>query len=221
MICGNILCFGDSWAYGAELKDNEKPFVHWVSTSLGLPYRNLGVSGNSLGVIVHDIVENIHLIKEKDIVFVIIPPDSRWYDQNEDGFYPLYVNDDDSRQWIREKTVEWFTYHHSVFIYLIQKILNDINCRYILAHNYGELPKKYDLKIDRSKFLSEKSLLSLLNNENITWNNYSDDLLENNSPGDLHCRGKFFEGCFNHPNELGHKAIAKMLLHKLNKTYFS
>ena len=29
------------------------------------------------------------------------------------------------------------------------------------------------------------------------------------------CPGIFFEGCRDHPNELGHKLIAKILLHKL------
>ena len=217
-----IWCFGDSWAYGSELKKNEEPFIHWISLALKLPYINLGQEGRSLGVIVHDIVQKCHLISHSDIVFVIIPPDVRWYDQNrERGFYSITTNtkrenleqsQELPKQWVGGKTKEWFTYHHAIFIYIIQKIFNDINCKYVLAHNFGKLEiDKYNLKIDKSKFLSTRSLQSLLTNtDNIE---LKDTIwgIDSNI-----CTGNFFEGCrFGHPNELGHKLIAKMLLHKL------
>lgn len=209
-----ILCFGDSWAYGSELKKNEEPFVHWISFELKLPYVNFGRPGNSLGIILHDIVKNIHLINESDIVFVIIPPDTRWYDENKTfGFYALNSHEEGFHKWVGKKTLEWFTYHHAIFIYTIQKILNDINCRYVLAHNSGKLEiDKYNLKIDKSKFASKKSLRSLLTNiDDIELR----DLFKGVQPED--CPGNFFEGCETHPNELGHKVIAKILLHKLKE----
>jgi hypothetical protein len=208
-----IFCFGDSWAYGSELKKNEEPFVHWISLELRLPYVNFGKAGNSLGIILHDIVENIHLMNESDIVFVIIPPDLRWYDQNKTfGFYAINSYEKRFYKWIGEKTLEWFTYHHAIFIYTIQKILNDINCRYVLAHDFGKLEiDKYNLKIDKSKFASKKSLHALLTNmDDIELK----DLFHGIRSED--CPGIFFEGCsYGHPNELGHKLIAKILLHKL------
>lgn len=208
-----IWCFGDSWAYGSGLKQNQKPFIHWISHKLKLPYINVGAPANSLGIVVHDIVKKCHIINNSDIVFVIIPPDARWYDEDEEnGFYPLTTNHKNAKEWINKKTLEWFTYHHAIFIYLIQKILNDIKCRYVLAHSYGKLQiEKYNLKIDKSKFASEKSLHALLTNTN---NIELKDLIEGLDV--KYCTGKFFDELSNHPNELGHKLIAKIMMNRLD-----
>ena len=35
-----IYCFGDSWGAGAELEEDEKPFVHWLAKDLDKSYKN-------------------------------------------------------------------------------------------------------------------------------------------------------------------------------------
>jgi len=215
-----IICFGDSWAYGAELQNpqfTEHPFVHWVANEINLPYVNYGEQGASLGIILYKIVKQITNIKKQDIVLVVIPPDTRWYDENErEGFHSLMNwRRDDYFKSLNNKTVEWFKYHHAIFVYTIQKILDDIGCYYIMAHNYGQIDeiKKFNLRVDYSKFLSEIDLTNLLSEVPHDWQSYADRYVD----GPLYNHefsGKYFEGCVNHPNELGHKRIAELFLEK-------
>ena len=39
-----IYCFGDSWGAGAELEEDEKPFVHWLAKDLDKSYKNFSNS---------------------------------------------------------------------------------------------------------------------------------------------------------------------------------
>lgn len=219
-----IFTFGDSWGAGAELKPNEYPFIHWFAEELEIEYKNFSLQGSSLGIILHTIVEQISTISNKDIVLIIVPPDARWYDENkENGFYTLMSwQDEDYFKFLNNKTLEWFRYHHALFVYSIQKILNDIGCYYIMAHNYGQIEelKKYDLQIDYKKFLSNTDLTNLLSDKPKIWYSYAEHLdIEHrfdqaDGPPDNFFTGKYFEGCKCHPNELGHKQISKLFLEK-------
>ena len=214
-----VYCFGDSWAYGAELNQPqiiEHPFVHWFAQSLDLDYENHGEEGASMGLILHKLVLNLAKIIANDIVLVILPPDVRWYDENkEKGFYTLMQwQTEDYMKSLNNKTIEWFKYHHLLFIYAIQKSLNDTGCRYILAHNYGQLPinEKYKFNIDYTKFLSTSDLTTLLSSNPRRWDSYQ---LEVDGPMYSHeFHGKYFRDTVCHPNELGHKRIAEMFLEK-------
>lgn len=215
-----IYCFGDSWAAGAELDHSKEfPFIHWLAKSNDSEYVNYGMEGASLGIILHTLVMHYEEITRDDKVIIIIPPDVRWYDENaEKGFYSLM-------QWMKEdymkslnnKTVEWFKYHHLMFIYTMQKMLDEKGCKYVLAHNYGQLPTNdvYNFPINYSKFLSQTSLLNLLSNNADWWESYQFDT---DGPMYIHSwHGKYFEGMVCHPNELGHKRIAEMLLEYFNE----
>ena len=219
-----IHCFGDSWAAGAELTPGQRPFVHWVADQLNTTYNNFGRSGNSLGIIVHTITQKLTEIEPTDLVLVVVPPDTRWYDESADkGFYTMSnVQQDEFLKFLNQKTLEWFKYHHALFIYLIQKMLTDCGCTYIMMHNYGQISdtKKYNLNVDYDRFLSEYDLTTLLSEHTYTWTNYPDHLppthVFNNTDGppeDIFT-GKYFAGCECHPNELGHKEIARLLIQK-------
>ena len=218
-----ILCFGDSWAAGAELKLNEKPFVHWLASALDSEYKNFAKEGSSLGIILHTIISNISDISSNDTVIIIVPPDTRWYDENEKiGFYSLMNwQRDDYFKFLNNKTLEWFKYHHAVFIYTMQKILNDIGCHYIMAHNYGQINEVYNygLQIDSSRFLGTNDLANMLSDKTTFWASYPTHLIpekryDQDGPPDNIFTGKYFQGCKCHPNELGHKRIAELLLEK-------
>jgi hypothetical protein len=212
-----IYCFGDSWAYGSELNQPqvvEHPFVHWFAQHIKSNYINYGQEGASLGIILHTLVSNITKISQNDIVLVIVPPDVRWYDENkEKGFYTLMQwQADDYMKFLNNKTVEWFKYHHLLFIYSIQQILNGIGCQYIMAHNYGQLPDitKYQFDINFDKFLSKIDLTNLLSEKKDNWQSYQ---LSADGPMHAHLwHGKYFEGNVDHPNELGHKRIAELMI---------
>lgn len=221
-----IYCYGDSNAAGAELKITEKPFVHWVANELQLSYQNFATNGASLGLILHKIVTTNQLINKNDIVLITIPPDTRWYDENEQhGFYSLqnYMRDD-YLKFLNKKSLEWFSYHHALFVYAIQKILDDIGCYYIMTHVYGKIDelKKYNLSIDFNKFLSNLDMLNLLNEGKISiWDPYPKNTnpehrYDHDCPGGwYHNKSSiYFKGTNGHPNELGHKRIAELILEK-------
>lgn len=209
-----LLVFGDSWAAGAELKKDESPFAHWVADSLNIPYINRGIQGYSMGMILFQLIRHTYEITADDVVIVIVPPDVRWYDENaEQGFYSLMQwMEEDYMMSLNNKTVEWFKYHHLLFIYTMQKILDEIGCYYVLAHNYGQLPtnETYRFPINYDKFLSRVDLTNLLSEEVDDWQSYQ---LDEDGPIHEHTwHGKYFAGNVDHPNELGHKRLAEMFL---------
>jgi hypothetical protein len=205
-----VFAFGDSWAYGSELQDGEQPFVHWFAESVDMPYTNFGQEGSSLAIVLKTIVDNLLTITKDSIVLVIIPPDVRWYSETEKlGFYTI-TDWDEYLRIAGDHSMEWFIYHHAVFIYTIQKLLNDCGCQYILAHNYGSIDRlqNYSFPIDYNNFLSRRDLTSILSNKNNAWTRLFHD------PEAELFTGKYFEGCIHHPNLLGHKRIAELMLEK-------
>ena len=224
-----ILCFGDSNAAGAELDPGQHPFVHWVAKELNCPYTNYARSGSSLGLILHTLVANLHEINKKDLVLIVIPPDTRWYDENEEqGFYSLqnYMRDDYFK-FLNNKSLEWFRYHHALFIYTVQKILEDAGCNYIMTLAYGSIEEiqVYDLKIKMDQFLSKLDLLNLLaaiptqvklyDFDSPAEHRYDNDYPNNRAI--IHKNPYFYNGRgekINHPNEAGHKRLAELILKK-------
>jgi len=207
----NLHIFGDSWAAGAELEINENYFGYYLANSLNYDNTfNISESGNSLGIICKDVLDNIHNINSEDHVVVIVPPDVRWYTEDNGHFYAIYP---DTKEWKNlvypNKTIEWFKYHHSLFIFSIIEALKKTKAKFVLAHNYGSLDIKYDI-VDKSYFLSELSLTGLLCGVD-TWNNYPDDKFEDCGPV---FPGQYFEGKDDHPNDLGHQKIAELLFNR-------
>lgn len=205
-----IVVFGDSWAYGSELQAGEQPFVHWFAESVGAPYTNYGQEGSSLPMILKTLLDNLFKISQNSVALVIIPPDVRWYSETSDkGFYT--INDwNEYTRILGEHSIEWFVYHHAMFIYTIQKLLDDRGCQYIMAHNYGSIDrlKNYNFPINYSKFLSSTDLTSLLSNKVNSWIRLFHD------PEAELFTGRYFEGCIHHPNLKGHKRIAELMLEK-------
>ena len=205
-----VIAFGDSWAYGSELQAGEQPFVHWFAEAVNAPYTNYGVEGASLAMVTKTVVDNLVKITQDSVVLVIIPPDVRWYSETETkGFYTIK----DWDEYVRvagDHSMEWFVYHHAMFIYTIQKLLDDCGCRYIIAHNYGGIDRlpTYSFPIDYSTFLSTQDLTSILSDKVNTWARLFHD------PEAELFTGKYFEGCIHHPNLLGHKRIAELMLEK-------
>ena len=204
----NILCFGDSWGQNHI----GKPFVHWVADYFKVTHKNFSLGGSSLGLITHTVVSNLKIIDENSLVLIVVPPDFRWYSESEKGFFSLqdYCSVEYST-FFKGKTSEWFRYHHSFFIYSLQKILEDKKCNYVMMHNFGQLEYlQYGLNISRSKFLNTKSLHELLMINSTSWKSYPNPLTEPNGPDELYFNGPYFEG--NHPNEKGHQEIARQII---------
>ena len=212
-----IYCFGDSWGEGAELKENENPFVYHLAKDLGEKFINFSSQGNSYSVIVTRIFGNVRNINSDDTILIVIPPDIRWMDQQQESFISWYYEADKERymSWLGDKTEGWFRYHASLFTYSIQSALDGIGCKYLFMQNYGgEFIIDYRFKslINVDNFLNIKSSLTTLlggKDEYESWD------LENNGPDMQMKKSIYFEEHHTHPNELGHKRIAKLIKDKI------
>ena len=212
-----IYCFGDSWSYGSELNENENPFVYHLAKDLGEKFINFSSQGNSYSVIVTRIFGNVRNINSDDTILIVIPPDIRWMDQQQESFISWYYEADKERymSWLGDKTEVWFRYHASLFTYSIQSALDGIGCKYLFMQNYGgEFIIDYRFKslINVDNFLNIKSSLTTLlggKDEYESWD------LENNGPDMQMKKSIYFEEHHTHPNELGHKRIAKLIKDKI------
>jgi hypothetical protein len=219
-----IYCFGDSWGYGAELDFDagEKPFVELFDEQV----KNYSKSGQGLPIITQDVLRNHHLIKKWETVFVVIPPDTRWYTENKNVFENLTIYTDEYpnkkyMDFISDKTSFWFMYHANLFVYTIQSIFDGIGCKYMFMHNYGgEFTIHRDFKklIKVDKFLDIKnSLTTLLSSEDgfTSWKSDGPQKVYPSVPLDVEKKGtftgKYFEGNQTHPNQLGHYRIKELI----------
>tara|TARA_B110000503_G_scaffold96050_1_gene144514 strand:- start:292 stop:672 length:381 start_codon:yes stop_codon:yes gene_type:complete len=114
-------------------------------------------------------------------------------------------------------STEWFIYHHNLFIYTIITMVTQKTKNLILAHNYGKLVihEWFSDKIDKQYFLSENSLTALLGSTEWLGNYSKHD--RKDGPETEHFSGIYFEGKLTHPNDLGHRQIAKILYDKLQQ----
>lgn len=210
-----IMTFGDSWAAGWGLKKHEKNFTDFLAHFLRCKKINHGVSSSSLGHILHDFTKNIQYAKQNDFVIIVIPPDTRWYTQSsQHSFRSMLLGDKDYNKFIADKSDYWFRYHHSLFVYSIYSVCEQLNLNYILAHNYGELTfvQPFDQLIPDSIFLDRfRSLTTMLGGKDY----YNLDL-KNDGPPDT-VKGYNFIPNDTHPNEKGHKLISKMMLEKIHE----
>jgi lysophospholipase L1-like esterase len=212
-----ILTFGDSWGVGAGLQSTEKNFTDFLSEFTDAPKTNFSKSGISLGHILHIYVNNIKKASKEDFVIVIIPPDVRWYTmKTKNSCSTLAIGDKSYNNFIKDKSIYWFKYHHSLFIHSLYTISEYYKLNYIFAHNYGSLKiiEPFQPLIPDNIFLNKKrSLTSLLGSND--YKNYN--LKEDGPPAPL--VGDNFIPGDTHPNEKGHKVIAQLLLDKFNEKF--
>jgi len=219
----NLWVFGDSWAEGWGLKRGEKNFAEYLNLDYKLNLCNRGKAGSSLGLILNNITANLLKFKKEDLVFVLTPPDTRWYVKrySDSQWLTLHRGLDDYDKFIELMKLdnEWFRYHHNLFIYSIQKILIDVEAKFVLAHNYGqiELLPEFENLIDKNLFLDiNRSLTTILGAPEV-FKSYKKELID--GPSQFR-KQKYFIKNDNHPNERGHKRIADLLRNKLNELYF-
>lgn len=217
-----VFCFAGSWGTSAELPADTPTFGDHFARHFNLPFKNCAKQQHGTGLVLHTLTTKLNEMSSDDIVLVLCPPDIRWYDQTSSGeFVPLTVDDRNYRYFLGNKQISWFHYHHALFIYSIQKILNDVGCRYLMALDYGNIDpiKSYPFKIDYNKFVSDQDLTSILvgiaPGHGSSWLN----TLSEESPSEHIFKGEYFEGCRWHPNAKGHKKIADLFIDKYKDLY--
>jgi hypothetical protein len=126
-----------------------------------------------------------------------------------------------SEEWTKAiigKDIQWFIYHHSLFIFAIISMLRLKGCKFILCHNYGalELHPRYKSMIDcDNTFLDKNNSLTMLLTDRDWKDNYNRNFKWDGPAPSLFV-GKYFEGNLFHPNQLGHERIAELLLERMN-----
>lgn len=212
-----VWTFGDSWAEGHGLNRNDLRFGDHVANHFNTRHTNKGKSGSSLGHILHTFILESPNISKNDIVLVIIPPDIRWYEMSDTKTTSIHLGMPEFEKFLKGKTPYWFKYHHSLFMFTIINMCTRIDCKFILAHNYGiiDIIPELDTFIKSDYFLNmNSSLTSLLGAEN--WANNYDPTLKNDGP-DACIVGKYFLKNDTHPNKAGHKKIGDLIIKWLEK----
>ena len=208
-----IWVFGDSWAEGYGLKEDEKRFSDFLSEHYQTEVTNLGMSASSMGQVAAEIFKNSDKFRYSDVLIAIIPPDVRWYKILNDEYqvHSLYEGLPDYEKFLDVfYQPAWFTYHHSLFIYSICQLAHQKGMVLLLAHNYGKLKIApfFESLIDNNVFLSrDKSLVHHLSGEEMWKDNFK---LKDNY-GMRQIDGEYFIPRNNHPNEAGHKFIANLI----------
>jgi uncharacterized short protein YbdD (DUF466 family) len=214
-----VWSFGDSWAYGHGLEDHDPRFGDFVAMHQNVKHINKGECGSSLGQVVHEFTTNYDAISKDDIILFVLPPDIRWYDMLHPGQINSLMNGmPEYDEFLKNKTVYWFTYHHSLFIYTLGKMCEDKGCKFIMAHNYGRLhiEKQFTSIVKDEWFLNKsRSLTAILGAKD--YENYGEDLKDDGPPHLL--ESKYFIPGDNHPNIRGHKKIGKLIMEKLDELY--
>tara|TARA_R110002020_G_scaffold352061_1_gene565193 strand:- start:616 stop:1293 length:678 start_codon:yes stop_codon:yes gene_type:complete len=223
-----IYCIGDSWGKGEELDFDagEKPFVHWVAKELGDNYINNSSGGGAFGIHCVKFFQNLHKFKKSDLILIIISPDIRWYDEEHGDFRTISMNKTEvktaKRYWemFGKRTKEWFIYHQSLFMFSIQEACKENGLKLLMMHNYGDLRiyKPFDLIINDDVILDRNKSLTYLLTEGADDYKKIQFNMKNDGPSREIFVGKYFEGNDLHPNELGHKKIADLILKKLGDT---
>lgn len=215
-----VWTFGDSWGAGWGLLEDELRLDDHVARHFKTTNINKSESGSSLGQITWDFHRNINKIKSADLVLVIVPPDIRWYREDEGQcIKSLYLGMEEYNNFIKGKTELWFHYHHSLFLFTIFSMCRQKGCKLLMQHNYGELvitPEFAEFIPNHFFIDKKKSLTELLGSED--WKENYDMKSLNNGPPSAFI-GEYFIPGDTHPNAKGHKKIAEFFLEKYNEVY--
>lgn len=218
-----IKVYGDSWVYGSELNEGEKPFTYHLEQLTGIKTFNYGLEGCAYGHMTHTILTD-KKPNSNTFIIVVIPPDIRWYSETHGNYYSLFNLGDienlsavhpaqlrDFEHYYDTLNVResWFNYNSTLFTYTLYNYFKERNTGFLLMHNYGTLSHYSNLKsmIPEDIFLSyDMSLTAILGGEDR-------DLYAEKKDGPVPemFTGKYFEGNETHPNELGHKRIAELI----------
>lgn len=210
--------FGDSWAEGYGLQKDEKNFSNWIQEFTGERVANYGQAASSLGHITFDILKHSESFSQDDTLIVVTPPDVRWYEiHNQVQAGSLFEGMTKYDEFLEDKNLEWFTYHHNLFSMTIVNKALEKGMRVVLMRNFGSLhlwdwakdvilPHILDEKQSLTEMLTDKEydLSSGLAEPGFKIKQLGEIPHPNFIPGD------------NHPNETGHKIIAKKVLDFLN-----
>jgi len=201
---------GTSWAAGAELENpNQTRFSKIISDHYGAEEYNVATQGGCNRAIARNILE--HNLDEYDIFIIQMVNHSRteWYDENQKKYrqvkpiLPLSFS--------KELKNYWTTYYEKIYhkeygitdekIYynLLREILQDKKHVIVTCARESFVPFDMDISLD----LYDNKKRHAIHNQ---WGEKPP-----------HPRLKNYLTTGNHPNEMGHKIIAQMIINYIDK----
>lgn len=204
--------FGDSWAEGYGLKKGEKNFSKWIEEFTGEKVANYGKAASSLGDITFNLLKHSEAFSQGDKLIVVTPPDIRWYQIiNKTHATSLFEGMTKYDDFLEDKNKHWFTYHHNLFSMTIVNKALEKGMSVVLMRNFGDLdlwdwsknvilPHILDKEQSLTEMLTDKKYNLKSGLDTFEIKQIKEIPHPNFIPGD------------NHPNETGHKIIAKKVL---------
>ena len=225
----NLVVFGDSWAYGDELTEYEKPYGQLIAEHLGYNYFNYARIGSSIPALVLQLKKYINDHPDEDTTAIFFLTDySRtvaWENEKEINVIASGAPGDKDAVWFdTHLDSDYYKFYHDEFgIFQAENILMALQfiCkRYNIKDYYIIGWTKWDIDtigvdVDKIYMEGKKSCLELFSDE--------DDPI--NPPikksitqfYNLYNYDKFIAPKACHPNQLGHKTIANALIEWINK----
>lgn len=201
---------GCSWTWGAELEDKDKRYSKIMSNHYKAEEYNIAERGGCNRRIVRNILD--HNIDDFDLFVIQMTMQSRteWYDEDEKKFtavkasLPSYLSDEERKYWhaYYEKIYhkKYGITDEKIYYNLLREILRDKKHTIVTCTRESFVPFDMDISL---KLQDTKSRIEVFK----SW--------------DYKVPYPTYRQCMapmNHPNELGHKIIAEMLINYLDKT---
>jgi len=184
---------GCSWTKGAELKNKRQTrFSKLISNYYGAEEYNLGVIGGCNRRLARNIIN--HNLDDYDMFIIQMTIESRteWYDGND------FINVRPTIPSNYDDKVFWQSYYENLY-----------------HQKYGESDEFIYYNLLKNILRDKKHIIvSISNNTKLPVQNLQKNLWYYKSRSKL-VNKKLLFAPFHHPNELGHKIIAQMILDKL------
>lgn len=199
-----LLSFGDSWPYGAELLEGSKPYGELIAESLNIPHKNYSQPATSVEKLIlqlKDAVQSSDVSNSIAIFTITSPTRSIWVD-DEHNFHEIHVRNQDPISQAYYKYI-WSDdldhYKINTVVLALQRICQQYNIDDYYVSGFTKIDLNYP-GIDSSK-IYQTSLTELLNCQipvNIV--NNMDFCVDRQNP--------FIWPNECHPNQAGHVEIA-------------
>ena len=193
----NILFAGCSWTYGDELENNRKDrFSKLISDHYSATEFNISIAGNTNYKIVSDAIESIESNKIDFCIYQVT------------GENRLSIPINDNIKILRQSNTKNCKFKNEKYIH---KLIFDSNYSLDTYKKYN-----YPFIVLFNEYLKSKNIPSIcvfLKDRYLNWFDKKDILeysLESIVPKNMRCPGL-------HPNEDGHKLIAKKLIEEIDK----
>ena len=198
----NLVTFGDSWPWGAELQDDEKPYGYWIANELNLEFRNYSNEGTTIEHMILQLDEYIKNNKDDTIAifFVTNPIRAMYHDGKNFVSHRPTVKSKKTNLYYETLQSDILDNHRSnVFVLALQKMCSKFKIKDYYLEGWSNI--KWNLQgIDLEKFYNKTAMDILgaqLNNRTIELSKYQ--------------QNKYIKPNKYHPNENGHKKIAEEL----------